>query len=172
MHDRCDENRCTSASVDPMTYKPQHVETCATVSSSCRMVGVQSSVVAGCIKRGRIPLIKFKESSDGTELEVIESHRALRYVALSHVWSGGLGNVNANSIFACQLRKIKDLLSSLRKTADDHLDQNLAHGNFQMPERRLRDSLDSMYLSNPCCCGSTLCVSPSALNTKRRGRPL
>ncbi|CAO1597715.1 hypothetical protein XANCAGTX0491_001514 [Xanthoria calcicola] len=125
-HDDCDEIRCKTTTIDPSTYKPQHAESCSTDNGMCSMVGVSSSKVADCIKRGRIPLVRFEESVDGIlRPEIVESRRGLRYVALSHVWSGGLGNVNMNSMLSCQVRKLFDLLLELRKTGDDEHDRNL-----------------------------------------------
>ncbi|KAL8966662.1 MAG: hypothetical protein Q9183_003268 [Haloplaca sp. 2 TL-2023] len=131
LHGECDESRCTSASVDPKSYQPRHARACIPNVEACGMVGVQSSAVAACIQRGHIPLIRFQKGLNGVlEPELIESRGNLRYVALSHVWSGGLGNVNANSILTCQLRTIRDVLYDLRRTAHDELDKNLGGRKF------------------------------------------
>ncbi|KAL8809381.1 MAG: hypothetical protein Q9200_003469 [Gallowayella weberi] len=124
-HRQCNENQCMTTSIDQSTYEPQHAGSCCTEASDCRMVGVCSSTVADIISRGRIPLVKFVERVDGTlQPEIIESGAGLRYVALSHVWSGGLGNVGANSMFSCQLRKLQRLLLKVRENGDDDLDRD------------------------------------------------
>ena len=141
-HDQCDETRCTTTSIDPATYKHQHAESCSTGPDTCQMVGVQNAMVAECIKRGRIPLIEFKECGDGLlRPSIIESRRDLRYVALSHVWSGGLGNVDANSMFSCQLRKIHMLLRTIRENGDDDLDRDRGSRKTQGMKRDMRASL-------------------------------
>ncbi|KAL8924677.1 MAG: hypothetical protein Q9172_002579 [Xanthocarpia lactea] len=138
-HDQCDETRCTTTSIDPSTYKPQHTESCFTDGSRCRMVGVRSSTVADCIKRGHIPLVRFEESVDGIlRPEIVESRNGLRYVALSHVWSGGLGNVNMNSMFSCQIRKLYDLLLGIRRVGDDDYDRNLGTRKIADYNREVR----------------------------------
>lgn len=43
------------------------------------------------------------------------SRPTIPYVAVSHVWRGGLGNPNANSLPWCQLRRIQDLVNGLYK---------------------------------------------------------
>ncbi|KAL8654369.1 MAG: hypothetical protein Q9226_003467 [Calogaya cf. arnoldii] len=141
-HNLCEESRCMTTSIDPATYQHRHVESCSTDSDTCQMVGVQSSTVAACINRGNIPLIKFEESDDGfLRPSVIESNNDLRYVALSHVWSGGLGNVNANSMFSCQLRKLHSLLQTIRENGDDDLDRDRGSKKTRGMKRDLRASL-------------------------------
>ncbi|KAL9631963.1 MAG: hypothetical protein Q9204_003992, partial [Flavoplaca sp. TL-2023a] len=111
-------------------------------SNRCQMVGVQSSTVAECINGGYIPLIKFEESVDGIlRPSIVESHNDLRYVALSHVWSGGLGNVKANSMFSCQLRKLHGLLQTIRENGDDDLDRDRGSRKTRGMKRDLRASL-------------------------------
>ncbi|KAL8886247.1 MAG: hypothetical protein Q9192_006516 [Flavoplaca navasiana] len=141
-HDQCDENRCMTTSIDPATYEHRHVDSCSTHDGSCRMVGVSSSEVAACIKRGRISLIGFEESIDGSlRPKLVESSRGLRYVALSHVWSGGLGNVSMNSMFCCQIRKLYNLLLRLRDEGDDDYDRDVGTRKFPDAFRDLRKDL-------------------------------
>ncbi|KAL8730962.1 MAG: hypothetical protein Q9166_003752 [cf. Caloplaca sp. 2 TL-2023] len=138
-HDQCDATRCMTTSIDPSTYEPQHDGSCSTESGACRMVGVQSSTVADCIKRGHIPLVKFEQCANGIlRPEIIESRSDLRYVAISHVWSGGLGNVTANSMFSCQLRKLQGLLQKIRKNGDDDLDRDRGSKKTRGMKRDLR----------------------------------
>lgn len=114
-----------TTSIDPSTYKPRHAQSCPYQPGECHMSGVNSSTVADIIRRGCIPLIKFQDCVNGTlQPTLVESRSGLRYVALSHVWSGGLGNVNANSMFSCQLRQLRRLLQSIRENADDDLDRD------------------------------------------------
>ncbi|KAL8765486.1 MAG: hypothetical protein Q9209_007457 [Squamulea sp. 1 TL-2023] len=148
-HDECNEHRCRTTSIDPSTYEPHHADSCSTDLGLCHMVGVQSTKVAECIERGGIPLIRFEESANGTlRPEIIESRRGLRYVALSHVWSGGLGNVNMNSMFSCQVRKIYNLLLRLRNNGDDEHDRNLGTRKFPDAYQDLRNKF-GMPLPEP-----------------------
>lgn len=159
-HNECNERRCKTTSIDPSTYKPQHAESCSAHDGLCRMVGVRSSEVAECIKRGRIPLITFEESVDGNlRPKIVESCSGLRYVALSHVWSGGLGNVNMNSMFCCQIRKLYNLLLRLRDEGDDDYDRNLGTRKFPDAFRELRKNLGVPLPEPPVLLWiDTLCV--------------
>ncbi|KAL8692681.1 MAG: hypothetical protein Q9224_003910 [Gallowayella concinna] len=159
-HDQCNAGRCMTTTIDPATYEPRHIESCSGSDSVCHMVGVQSSKVAECIKRGRIPLVRFEESVDGTlRPEITESPHGLQYVALSHVWSGGLGNVKSNSMYSCQLRKLHDLLLRLRNDADDDLDRRLGTRKFHDARRDLRQSIGMPLPEPPILLWiDTLCV--------------
>ncbi|KAL9577938.1 MAG: hypothetical protein Q9212_006042 [Teloschistes hypoglaucus] len=159
-HHHCNENRCATASVDPATYEHQHADGCSTASDHCRMVGVPSARVAECIKGGHIPLIKFQELSDGMlQPEVVEFRSDLRYVALSHVWSGGLGNVEANSMFSCQVRKIYDLLRTIQENGDDDLDRDRGPRKLQGSKRDVKEVLGIPIRRPPVLLWiDTLCV--------------
>ncbi|KAL8776845.1 MAG: hypothetical protein Q9194_002910 [Teloschistes cf. exilis] len=124
------------------------------------MVGVSSARVAECIKGGHIPLIKFQELSDGIlQPEVVEFRSDLRYVALSHVWSGGLGNVEANSMFSCQLRKIHDLLRTIQDNGDDDLDRDKGPRKLQGSKRDVKELLGIHIRRPPVLLWmDTLCV--------------
>ncbi|KAL8991562.1 MAG: hypothetical protein Q9169_007840, partial [Polycauliona sp. 2 TL-2023] len=170
-HDRCDDLRCMTTSIDPATYEHRHAESCSVESSTCQMVGVQSSAVADCIKSGHIPLIRFDEGVDGVLRPTItKSHNDLRYVALSHVWSGGLGNVSANSMFSCQLRKLHRLLQTIRENGDDDLDRDRGPRKTRGMKRDLRASLGMKPLpEEPMLLWiDTLCVPVSAEHAQTR----
>ncbi|KAL8683185.1 MAG: hypothetical protein Q9186_000797 [Xanthomendoza sp. 1 TL-2023] len=170
-HHQCDENRCMTTSIDPSTYEPQHAGSSCTEPNECRMVGVCSSTVADIIRRGRIPLVKFVENVDGTlQPRIIESSAGLRYVALSHVWSGGLGNVNANSMFSCQLRKLQHLLLRVRENADDDLDRDRGSKKTAGLKRDLRASFRLKPLpQQPVLLWiDTLCVPVGSENVQAR----
>ncbi|KAI4190104.1 MAG: hypothetical protein LQ346_004989 [Caloplaca aetnensis] len=52
-----------------------------------------------------------------------------KYVTLSHVWAGGLGNFQRNELPACQLRRLHDLLVDLDKFRP--IEPSWAHYRFQ-----------------------------------------
>ncbi|KAL8654999.1 MAG: hypothetical protein Q9210_001161 [Variospora velana] len=140
-HDTCTTERCTSATIDPITYEPRHWKTCSSAvanSKTCSMVGVDTACVASMILEDSFPLIEIQTHTDGgIELKVHKYKMGLRYVAVSHVWSGGLGNAKANSMRSCQLGYLRKLLHDLRGSGDDDLDRR--HGS-----RKLDDSIDDL----------------------------
>ena len=144
-HEACSADRCVSASVDPKTYEPRHSSACgsgAYSSQFCRMVEAPQSEIASIIDQGGTPLISIERSSDGEmKLQAIKFKSGLRYVALSHVWSGGLGNVQSNSMQSCQLQRIIDLLSPIREDGSDDLDRDIGPRKLEGAEREIRSML-------------------------------
>ncbi|KAL9014803.1 MAG: hypothetical protein Q9173_000557 [Seirophora scorigena] len=140
-HDTCTTKRCTSATVDPITYEPTHRNTCSSSAANlptCSMVGVDTACIADIILQDSFPLIEIQAHTDGViELKVHKYTLGLRYVAISHVWSGGLGNAKANSMRSCQLGYLYKLLHDLRESGDDDLDRR--HGS-----RKIADSIDDL----------------------------
>ncbi|KAI4206425.1 MAG: hypothetical protein LQ348_000985 [Seirophora lacunosa] len=140
-HDTCTTERCTSATVDPITYEPKHRKTCSSNAANlptCSMVGVDTACIANIILQDSFPLIEIQVHTDAViELKVHKYTLGLRYVAFSHVWSGGLGNAKANSMRWCQLGYLHKLLHDLRESGDDDLDRR--HGS-----RKIDDSIDDL----------------------------
>ncbi|KAI4114924.1 MAG: hypothetical protein LQ338_007938 [Usnochroma carphineum] len=140
-HPACTADQCTFVGVDPVTYEPRHHKDCLTQSRChrrCSMIGVNTAKIADIIIQGSIPLIEIQvQADDGVVLNVVPYKSSLRYVAISHVWSGGLGNVRANAMRSCQLRYLHNLLRHLRDNGDDDLDRR------QGP-RKIQDSVDDI----------------------------
>jgi hypothetical protein len=69
------------------------------------MVQAPLEKVLNIIEEGGIPLMRLVDD----ELEVCKAEYNLKYTAVTHVWSGGLGNPDANAMWLCQLREISTL---------------------------------------------------------------
>lgn len=105
-HDLCTESHCLMHSMDEGSYKPLHTEE----GCACSLVGPSSREVASIIEAGEIPLISCSISpGQDPRLELVKAEPGTRYVAISHVWSGGLGNPHANKIATCQLRRLYEI---------------------------------------------------------------
>lgn len=126
-HENCTADHCTSTGVDPVTYEPRHRQTCLSTAAnenSCSMVDVDTNSIADVILQDSFPLIEIQAQPDGIiELKIHKYTLGMPFVALSHVWSGGMGNVNTNSMRLCQLRYLHSLLQRIRENGDDDLDR-------------------------------------------------
>ena len=88
-HKYCEQGVCILHNIDEKTYKPQHFGTC----NDCEFLESDQNIVEKCISTGQIPLIHCYEDSDGVvQLETVSGNLQCNYTAISHVWSGGLGN--------------------------------------------------------------------------------
>ncbi|KAI5837087.1 hypothetical protein DFP73DRAFT_569377 [Morchella snyderi] len=123
-HSRCTEQRCVSNQMEEATYVTKHVNsTCSckhhTVSDTQDGVSVSS-----ILDNGGVPIIWIShppgQESDIT-VNVQDSMlkkggvngKSDRYVAISHVWSDGMGNARQNSLPRCQLAQIQRLVNEL-----------------------------------------------------------
>ncbi|KAF3161280.1 hypothetical protein EYR41_008117 [Orbilia oligospora] len=111
-HEHCDLFACSASQVDDTTYVTKHVD------ESCGCDHMESALddVKKTLDNGGIPatIVKGDIASGGEKgwLEAV-SFEDCKAVALSHVWSDGLGNVSANSIPECQVRRLKGLIDRL-----------------------------------------------------------
>lgn len=120
-HSTCTEQGgCQALQIDFTTYKTAHLGDCA-----CnRRVGPSPNEIATIISSGQVPLVASVSSdlNQATGLRVFASglngpSRAT-YVAISHVWSDGLGNNEGNWLNECMFTHIQNLVNALHGSAD------------------------------------------------------
>lgn len=106
-HAGCCETECVAYNIDNSTYQQAHVE----LGCSCCMKEVNTAELSDRISAGQLPIVVVSEKPDGDvdlKLEDFASHG--EFVAISHVWSGGLGNPVSNGLHMCQLKRIVKLI--------------------------------------------------------------
>jgi Heterokaryon incompatibility protein (HET) len=112
-HKKCTKEKCDAEQIDDVTYKTAHTTDCKD-PTTCRFSSVYSENVASILLNGEIPVVRIKvpenQPDADLELEVISE---APYVAISHVWAHGLGNVDHNALPRCQLLRLKQLTTSL-----------------------------------------------------------
>ncbi|KAK5730091.1 hypothetical protein LTR15_000025 [Elasticomyces elasticus] len=121
-HTGCEKLRCKAIARDRQCHWED--------KCSCEQVEVDQGRVMSVLNAGSaIPLLHFTEQehpsctyqeadTDSREvsqisIKVVASTDATPYVAISHIWSDGLGNANANSLNACKLRKLRQMVQAL-----------------------------------------------------------
>ena len=117
-HSRCSLNCCNVFSVDPETY---HIRHRCSNDGSCEFLPRQPdrwySQLCEIIDQGMIPLVSsFVNAGGRLAIELHASTPAARYVAISHVWAGGLGNFEENALPECQLLRIHNLVDNSIRT--------------------------------------------------------
>ncbi|KAL8670078.1 MAG: hypothetical protein Q9168_005363 [Polycauliona sp. 1 TL-2023] len=115
-----DHTRCTSHSgcrayqIDWNTYTTKHVEGCPT--SQCNVIGPAVDGIGRILRDGNTPLITMDLSQTPSRMSIVrdrEGSAQSKYVAISHVWSDGLGNPLANRMPRCQLDRIQSLANGI-----------------------------------------------------------
>lgn len=110
-HSQCSEAVCVTSNIDELTYKTKHThEDCA-----CDHVALPMNEVESILRsEDSFPLTTYVEQCGGTfQLAATKWQPHMRYVAISHVWSDGLGNAESNSLPHCQLLRLKELVYNL-----------------------------------------------------------
>ncbi len=114
-HELCSSKHCQAYNSAQETYITSH-----TVSScQCSFIAAPTEQLDEIIRSGGVPLVSLHEASHGKlAIRVHTSEASSQYTAISHVWSGGLGNVHANSLPLCQLKYLNHCLSRLPKDGE------------------------------------------------------
>lgn len=104
-HALCTAAKCRVNQVESGTYVTKHHPP----ECRCEHVVVPVEDVKAVLRKGGIPLVRIRggEGEEAVRLEVVAHRPGRNYVALSHVWSDGLGNAKVNSLPACQLRRLE-----------------------------------------------------------------
>ena len=114
-HQSCSSDHCQAYNSDPDSYVTSHT----VLGCQCSFIAAPTEQLNDIIRSGGVPLISLHEASHGNlAIRVHTSTAKSQYTAISHVWSGGLGNVQANSLPLCQLRYLNRCLSQLQKDGE------------------------------------------------------
>lgn len=126
-HSRCgSEVGCVVNQLNLNTYQASHYRDC--YNGNCQMIEPPIQEVCRVLQSGGIPVVKVStaDSSLDSILEVhafkLDSkHQEFKYVAISHVWSDGMGNPGQNSLRACQVRRIQQAVNLLYPSTDSSM---------------------------------------------------
>ncbi|ETS80710.1 hypothetical protein PFICI_08239 [Pestalotiopsis fici W106-1] len=133
-HFQCTREECfpfDSPSRPP--YRRSH----ATDTCQCRDIHVDTESLCRIIEDGDIPLVYVEPAGHGTFcLKLTRMGSLSEYVSISHVWSDGLGNPDANSLFQCELESIMDSFPEVPLDSDTRL--RTLKGQLQMVLRHLK----------------------------------
>ncbi|KAI9853645.1 MAG: hypothetical protein M1813_002036 [Trichoglossum hirsutum] len=139
-HQECTSNKCTADHINETEYQTKHM----TNGCMCSHLGPPIDRVCSILEGGGLPLISLSEVTqnggvDEVKMEVVAHRSPLPYVAISHVWSDGLGNVNSNTLPVCQLIHLRGLIRGLYKD-----NQTLAAGALKLARRPVPLWMDTL----------------------------
>ncbi|KAL8800080.1 MAG: hypothetical protein Q9182_005421 [Xanthomendoza sp. 2 TL-2023] len=110
-HSGCSDIQCLAMTTNPSTYElSHHIEGC-----SCSLLYADQEAMAEILQRGSIPVIAivFDPGSNTPKITVQDIAQTQGFVAISHVWAEGAGNVRDNALQSCLLRNISELVKML-----------------------------------------------------------
>ena len=149
-HAECSTSRCLAFNLDEKEekfYEPKHTAS----GCDCQHIHVDIAKVNAIIEKGDIPLISVAFAKDGTaDVSVLASRHTRAFVAISHVWSDGLGNPKTNSLPYCQLKRLHNMVRAGNPRGARVLfwidTLCVPVGNVYKPIRRMAvDSMASIY---------------------------
>ncbi|KAL2261757.1 hypothetical protein VTK26DRAFT_3433 [Humicola hyalothermophila] len=110
-HESCSDDECVASNADIFSYVPKH----ARYGCQCQPKSVPMNEIRAIIEDGGIPLVRLRGSvKTGVRIEVVRMTARTRFVVVSHVWSDGIGNANANALPECQLRRLHAHIGQLK----------------------------------------------------------
>ncbi len=102
-HTDCTSTYCSVSNLDENSYQTAHTKS----DCSCNHIRVTDLDLSSILAGKTFPLIMFSDHlEDNANLALREFRPGTPFVAISHVWSDGLGNPSANSLPRCQLSRI------------------------------------------------------------------
>jgi hypothetical protein len=107
-HSSCSLARCSAAQVELCSYKTKHIR-----DDNCGFLEVDVATLYDILKTNELPLIESRALLPEDSLRIIASDKETRYVAISHVWSHGLGNAEKNALPRCQLFYLNQAVNAL-----------------------------------------------------------
>lgn len=111
----CRPHQCQFRQLSDSTYQTKHTEQC----QGCVDMVADLDVLCEILEGGGIPLIVIDSDWEGENIQLIEAEPDMAYVAISHVWSDGLGNVARNALCRCQLMRLSKLIGALPEPAEN-----------------------------------------------------
>lgn len=117
-HSSCSEDFCAAYQLDTEAYTNPHVVAEASICD-CEHLGLDPVIASAILASDgeSYPVIKLSRTEPNDDatifVESFNSSEVDDYVAISHVWSHGLGNPKQNSLPGCQLQRMQVLVDNL-----------------------------------------------------------
>jgi hypothetical protein len=96
-----------------------------TADCKCAHISVDVAKVSQTLRNGGVPAVNIITEGEGTDikLEIVNiMPNSQPYLAISHVWSDGLGNERANSLPKCQIQKLQGIRAMMPISGGHHRD--------------------------------------------------
>jgi hypothetical protein len=122
-HHSCPRTNCEASSTtlsDSYYIRHTHSD-----KIPCQSIQVNETKIRQIINKDGIPLVSIQFSLTGEiSLQVRAATPQDKYIAISHVWSDGLGNPKSNALPACQLRRLATYFANLPQPSSRVYDDN------------------------------------------------
>lgn len=103
-HSNCSDFSCSAHEIDLETYETRHIR----ADCTCTQIETNVSNLCQILDGGQVPVVYLNSG-----IHLVPAKSVDRYVAISHVWSDGLGNPHKTALPQCQLERIAFLVKNL-----------------------------------------------------------
>ena len=132
-HDACTDSACVAYNhakdqiylfQHSVQYCPCKDEHCSHLADSCicsepSNMATAAGEAAAIVEKGQTPLLSLAKDDYGLRIQVTPFHHGIKYVAISHVWSDGMGNPHRNSLPLCQIQALDYFVGKARASPTD-----------------------------------------------------
>ena len=110
-HETCSKEICIANNYAENEYRTLHT----TDSCCCKPLGPDSKEIIKFRNQHGFPVLQLVRTSEHSVpyIRVLDGNTTIPYVAISHVWSDGLGNVDQNQLPQCQLLLLQEFVNDL-----------------------------------------------------------
>ncbi|KAJ5591438.1 hypothetical protein N7450_005410 [Penicillium hetheringtonii] len=105
--DLCNPFVCGLNKLSDQDYATKHARGC----SGCYNIQADSQILCSILRKQKVPLIYFDKAGS---ICLVEKEPEMSYIAISHVWSDGLGNPHANALPYCQIDRLNGFVRNLK----------------------------------------------------------
>jgi hypothetical protein len=108
-HTSCDVRACRQRPKDPANMKPRHRSS----DCECEVISFDEMELIEVLQRGGNPgILKIRNQNGRVSYEIVDV-RGHDFIAISHVFSQGMGNSKANALPLCQIEKLWEFVEEL-----------------------------------------------------------
>ena len=108
---------CKHSHMNQRLYRQQHADGC----NGCEYIHVDMDILSRILKSGTFPVVRKTFEAINGRVEIIPYEKNVKFVAISHVWTDGLGNLQANALQSCQLRRLSMMTDQLKDDDNETL---------------------------------------------------
>jgi hypothetical protein len=114
----CKVYECPFRQLSKDAYQRRHTDDC----SGCVDVVADLDELSTILESGKIPLIlSIDDGDENNDIVLIAAEEDMAYIAISHVWADGLGNVHRNALPRCWLLRLSNMTRNLPGNASNIL---------------------------------------------------
>lgn len=150
-HKNCSNQVCIANNYAGKEYRTPHINK----SCNCKPLGPDIKKLEELLDQGGFPVLQVKGTSEhgSPDIRVLDGNAKtgdtkIKYVAISHVWSDGLGNIKQNQLLRCRLLQLQEFVNELWELFPDYLQrppsQNLVRSHENLLQTDIAFWIDTI----------------------------